>query len=297
MLLLALITLALAGLAVGLLAWGILLPRAHANARLQEIASYGLTSAEPVAERRSAIVALAGHIGEALSERLSGNYEASLRKQLIAAGIYRISARAFLGAQVLSALVLGTLVVLTGLLPGIFAVLLFAFGGAIGWVVPLVLMRRRARFRLQLVERGVPDLIDMLVVTMEAGLGFGASLQAASTRIPGPLGEELRLAMQDQKMGLSLRDALTHMHERASVPNMHSFVRSVSQGEALGVSIGTIMRNLAKEMRVRRRQLAEEQAQKAPVKMLFPLIFLMFPALGIVILGPAIIKVTSSLGS
>ena len=136
----------------------------------------------------------------------------------------------------------------------------------------------------------------MLVVTLEAGLGFGASMEVSSTRMRAPIGDEVRLTMQEQSMGLSMSDALVNTLARVDTPNMSAFVRSVVQGNALGVSMGVVMRNLAADMRVRRRQQAEERAHKAPVKMLFPLIFLMFPALGVVILGPAVFEITETLG-
>ena len=157
-------------------------------------------------------------------------------------------------------------------------------------------MHGRAARRLDWIERQVPDLIDMLVVTLEAGLGFGASMDVASTRTRAPLGDEIRLTMQEQSMGLGMPEALINTLGRVDTPNMSAFVRSVVQGNALGVSMGVVMRNLAADMRVRRRQQAEERAHKAPVKMLFPLIFLMFPALLIVILGPAMFEITKQLG-
>ena len=111
----------------------------------------------------------------------------------------------------------------------------------------------------------------------------------------GPLAEELRLAVHEQNMGLDVEDALANMAARADTPSMRSFVRSIIQGETLGVSIGKIMRDLALEMRKRRRQVAEERAQKAPTKMLFPLVLLIFPAMFVVILGPAAIQIMRSL--
>ena len=154
----------------------------------------------------------------------------------------------------------------------------------------------RAARRLDEIERQVPDLIDMLVVTLEAGLGFGASMNVSSTRMRAPVGDEIRLTMQEQSMGLGMPEALTNMLGRVDTPNMSAFVRSVVQGTALGISMGLVMRNLAADMRIRRRQQAEERAHKAPVKMLFPLIFLMFPALGVVILGPAMFGIFEQLG-
>ena len=161
----------------------------------------------------------------------------------------------------------------------------------VGWVAPMTIVRKRAQRRFEKIDYELPELIDLLVVTVEAGLGFNGSLQVASERLRGPLGDELRLTMQQQSMGLTTNEALSNMLARCDTPLMRSFVRSVLQGETLGVSIGKIMRDLATEMRKRRRQMAEERVQKAPTKMLFPLVFLIFPAMFVVILGPAAIEI------
>jgi len=156
------------------------------------------------------------------------------------------------------------------------------------WVFFGAYVRHRSEIRLHSIDRELPELIDVLIATIEAGLGFAGSLSVVAGRFKGPLGNELRLAMQEQRMGLSTNQALGNILERSDTPAMRSFVRAVIQGETLGVSIGTMMRNLALEMRTRRRQEAQERVQKAPLKMLFPLIFLIFPALLIVLLYPAV---------
>ena len=155
---------------------------------------------------------------------------------------------------------------------------------------------RKARARLDEIEYSLPELVDLLVVTIEAGIGFAGSMRIASQRLGGPLGQELRLTLQEQNMGLSTTEALKNMGERSQSPSVRTFVRSVTQGETLGVSIGQIMRNLALEMRKRRRAAAEERAQKAPIKMLFPLIFFIFPAIFVVLLVPAVIHIIDALG-
>jgi tight adherence protein C len=142
----------------------------------------------------------------------------------------------------------------------------------------------------------MPDLIDLLVVTIEAGLGILASMRVAAENLGDPLGQELRLTLQEQRMGLTVQQAIESFGRRADTPNVRMFVRALTQGERLGVSIGQTMRNLALEMRKRRRAMAEERAQKMPVKMLFPLIFFIFPALMIVILTPMVIVIMDALG-
>jgi len=302
MIVLAFAAVALTGLAVALLVRGYGLPYAEVSARIRQIGSYGFgADAEapaPLAGKKDErpLHDLAERIGDTAAGRLGG-YEQMLRRQFVMAAMYKLQPRAFMGYQLLGALGIAALVFLAGSGSVFVRMLLALFAAAVAVSVPVLFVRMRGSARRRVVNRAVPDLIDMLVVTIEAGLGFAASLQAASVRMSGPLGDELLLTMQEQKMGAATRDALIHLQDRTGATNLRSFVRAVTQGESLGVSIGTIMRNLAKEMRIRRRQDAEERAQKAPVKMLFPLVFLMFPALGIVILGPAIIEILDKLGT
>jgi tight adherence protein C len=157
-----------------------------------------------------------------------------------------------------------------------------------GWTVPLTLLRLRAQRRSDQIDGELPELIDSLVVTVEAGIGLGGALRLSAKELRGPLGEEINLMLQEQSMGLSSNAAMQSMLKRADTPSMRSFVRAVTQGENLGVSLGEIMRGLAVEMRSRRRARAEARAQKAPVKMLFPLVFCIFPAILITMLYPAV---------
>ena len=153
----------------------------------------------------------------------------------------------------------------------------------------------RARKRREQIERGLPDLIDLLVVTLEAGLSFPQSLRLAAQKIKEPLASEVRLTLQEQNMGLTLVEALEHFLQRVNTPGVRMFARSIAQGETMGVSTGHIMRNLALEMRKRQRAYAEERAQKAPIKMLFPILFFIMPALFIVIFVPVMIQIVDLL--
>jgi tight adherence protein C len=159
------------------------------------------------------------------------------------------------------------------------------------WYLPVAMIRTRGQRRLEQVDRDLPELIDVLTATIEAGLGFGGSLQMVANRFDGPLGVELRLTLQEQTMGLSTEAALSNMLERCETPSVRSFVRAVLQGDSLGVSIGTTLRNVAADSRKRRRARARERAQRAPVKLLFPLVFLIFPALLIVLMFPTVYNI------
>jgi tight adherence protein C len=297
---LSLLSLALIGFSAVLIIRAYALPRMKAAERVEAIARYGYQAAPPIYAapvQGPAFAGVASRIGTILARRLGAGPD-ELRKTLISAGFYRLTPTALLGYRVLTAAGGGImLLVATGGSGAGIVVLATAFGAFFGWFLPVGYIDRAARHRMQEVDRELPDLIDLVVVTVEAGLTLSASMQLASSKFDGPLGEELRLTLQEQRMGRSLHDALLGLLARCDTPNVRSFVRSVTQGENLGVSIGTIMRNLAEEMRKRRRSAAEKQAQKAPVKILFPLVFLILPAFVITILAPPVITVFQSFGN
>ena len=298
MLLLAFLSLILAGAAIGAIAWSLALPRTRVAARMEQLGAYGYEAVAPVdadpgVPEQGPLTALARWLGNSLGDRLLGVNEADLRGLLISAGMYRTSVRTLIGYRVLASVGFGA----CGLLLSHNFVMLVAialFLAVCGWTFTLTYVRRRAKSRAQEIEREIPNLIDQLVVTLEAGIGFSSSLQLAASRFMGALGEEMRLTLQEQRMGVELKESLTNLRERIDSPNLKSFVRSVVQGERLGVSIGNVMRDLSIDMRKRRRQRAEEQAQKTPVKMLIPLIFFILPSLFIVVLAPPMIGFLNS---
>jgi tight adherence protein C len=292
----------LAGASAALVARAALMPRLRASETLGRIGSYGFASRPSenggASAARTALDRLATSVG-GVAGRFGGFREASLRRSLVAAGIYGLAPRKFLGYRILSALCapaawiwLTSTAGFGGLLPVVGTLIALLMG----WRAPMMIVQRRTRERSAKIDYELPNLIDLLVVTVEAGLGFTGSLQLAAERFTGPLGDELRLTLQEQSMGLSTNEALRNLVDRSDTPLMRSFVRSVLQGETLGVSIGQIMRDLAVDMRKRRRQAAEERAQKAPIKMLFPLVFLIFPAMFVVLLGPAVFSFLEAFG-
>lgn len=290
--------LALVAVSISLLGRGFRIGPAQADV-LTLIGSYGVAASDhqvrPAAETTpSPLGRLASVLGAALDGRLPGFSEERARQALLAAGMYTTEPRRFMGYQILAAIGLPVLWVLGSPAPAAFLAAGAIGLAAAGFWAPMLVVRRRGRSRLELIEYELPELVDLLVVTLEAGVSFAASMHMAAERVQGPLGEELRLSLQEQRMGLSVTDALRNMMQRADTPSVRSFVRSILQGEQLGVSTGQIMRNLASEMRKRRRAAAEERAQKAPVKLLFPLIFLMFPAMFVILLGPAAFRFAES---
>jgi len=274
-----------------------------ASATIDQIQTYGYVAettggADDAAARRP-IDSMAGRIGDWTARRSNRFSEQKIREKLISAGMYDTTPRKILGYQVLCAIAFSMLVLWLISAAGgsiIFAVVLAVAAGFGGWFAPTYYVELKRRKRMELVDKQMPDMIDLLVVTIEAGLGILASMRVASESMSDPLGQELRLTLQEQRMGLSVGQAIESLGRRADCPNMRIFVRAITQGERLGVSIGTTMRNLSVEMRKRRRAIAEERAQKMPVKMLFPLIFFIFPALFIVILTPMIISIMDALG-
>jgi tight adherence protein C len=297
MVLLAFLALALAGVAVAAVLRALTLSRTRIGAHLDGVGAYGYAAAMPAAstdgsvERGSALAAIAGPLGNVVASRMGAARELELHKLLMAAGMYSASARRVLGYRVLAAaLLLGVGALIGGSVPQRVAVAgLFA---ACGWRLPLLFLHRRAKQRALEVDRETPNLIDQIVVSLEAGIGFSAALRTSANRLGGPLGDEMRLALQEQRMGASLTDSLQQLRARVDSANLQSFVRAVVQGERLGVSIGQVMRDLAVDMRKRRRQMAEEAAQKTPVKLLLPLVFLILPTIFIVALVPALLTMT-----
>jgi tight adherence protein C len=279
------------------------LRRASGTATLDQIGTYGYVAeaaggSEVEAPGRRPLDSLAGRIGDVMARRLGRFSDAEVRQKLVSAGMYGTSPRKLLGYQVLLAVFLAVFaLVLVPAMGGspIITALSAVAGGVFGWFAPMAVVDRKMRQRFQKIDKQMPDMIDLLVVTIEAGLGILASMRVASESLPDPLGQELRLTLQEQRMGLSVFEAIESLGKRANAPNVRIFVRALLQGEKLGVSIGMTMRNVATEMRKRRKAAAEEKAQKMPIKLLFPLVFLIFPAIMIVLLVPAMIHIAEVL--
>jgi tight adherence protein C len=297
MILILLIGLVLTAVAVTLVARVLLVTRLGVAESLGRIGRYGFAGTvelSPSGGLRGFLDDTAGAVGGFVVGRLGLFEETSLRKLLITAGMYRVSPRMLLGYQALLAVCLPALWLWLAIAAHMKAPLTaigVLIAAAVGWIGPRWVVQNRADMRLNRIDYDMPELIDLLVVTVEAGLGLSAAIQLASERMKGPLAEELRIVLQEQRMGLQLLQAMENMLGRCDTPAMRSFVRAMVQGERLGVSVGQILRSLAVEMRKRRRAKAEEQAQKAPLKILFPLVFLIFPAMFVVILGPAVISI------
>ncbi|MDK2856395.1 MAG: tight adherence protein [Bacillota bacterium] len=169
-------------------------------------------------------------------------------------------------------------------------------GGIAGWLLPDAVLSSKARQRREQVEKSLPDVLDLITVCVEAGLGFDAALVKVVEKSKGVLADELFQVLQEIRMGKPRREALREMADRMAVEDLSNFVGSIIMAEQLGISIGNVLRSQSKEARQKRRQRVEEMAMKAPVKMLLPMVIFIFPAVFIVLLGPAAIQIMRAFG-
>lgn len=167
---------------------------------------------------------------------------------------------------------------------------------ALGYMLPVLLLGRQITARKKAITKALPDALDLLCISVEAGLAFDLALQRVADKWDDELSREFRRVLKDMRLGRSRREALKDLADRTGVDDVRTFTSAVIQADQLGVSMSKILRIQSDQMRVRRRQRAEELAQQAPIKMLFPMVFLIFPALFVVILGPAVPRMVSSFG-
>ncbi len=175
------------------------------------------------------------------------------------------------------------------------AIALGAAGLAVGYIAPEFWLGRRVKARQHAIVLRLPDALDLLTISVRAGLGFDAALAKVVEKMQGPLVDEFRRALAEVRVGKARRDALRDIVPRTEVPALTNFIGAIIQAEQLGVSISKVLQVQSEQLRIERRQRAEEMAAKAPIKMLFPLVGCIFPSLFIVILGPAIILIMKNL--
>jgi tight adherence protein C len=219
----------------------------------------------------------------------------SVRAKLLAAGLGRtVSPTGFLAAKAAVAIgcfVLGAL--FGGTAAGGAGVLVFGLIlAALGFLAPDFVVGSRARKRRESIRAQLPDALDLLAVSVEAGLGFDGAISKLTDNMNGPLTEEFGLTLNEIRIGESRQDALKKLSERCDTPEVSGFVRAIVQADQLGISLGRILRIQATDTRLRRQAAAEEKAMKAPIKMLFPTVLFIFPAMFLVILGPAFLNLS-----
>lgn len=295
---------AFAGVAVLLLTFSVLdlafseERRVHTRmARLSSYESSQAIAAEPLLApfRTRVLLPTLARFAKLVKALAPHTYLASLDQRLVLAG----SPRGMDGARVFTLqMLLGAVFSLTVGLGRAMAgqnnaatLLAAAVAGLIAWVLPRVWVSMRANARQERIRKDLPDLLDMLLISVEAGLGFDAAVAKIVRRTPGPLAEEFGRMLRDGQAGLSRREALKRLASRNDVSELNTFIMAMVQADVFGVSVANILRAQARELRVKRRQHAQEMAQKAPAKMVFPLILCILPATLIVLAGPAVLAI------
>jgi tight adherence protein C len=268
--------------------------------RLQNMTEYEIAQskeAQPMLKSFSerVIAPSAQSVGRAARAALPTTYRERLAKRLDEAGRPRgLDVDRFVFAQLVAVLGLAALSVAVGAALGWSAsriALVALVAGVLGAVAPDLWLRSRISSRKHTIVRELPDMLDMLTISVEAGLGFDSALAKLVRTSRGPLAEEFGRVLQEIQAGSSRKEALRAMAERVDTPELSTFVASIIQADMFGVSIVQVLRAQSADMRLRRRQRAEEVAQRAPVKMVFPIVFCILPATLIVVAGPAVVRI------
>ena len=209
-----------------------------------------------------------------------------------------ITPTTFVGLRVVLALVLGLIITLvtSRTMPITEALMYSSIGFVMGYMLPVMWLGRKMAGRKHSIQKALPDALDLLCISVEAGLAFDLALQRVTQKWDDELSREFKRVLSDVRLGRTRREALRDLAVRTGVDDVQTFTAAVIQADQLGVSMSKILRLQSDQMRVRRRQRAETLAQQAPIKMLFPMIFLIFPALFVVILGPAVPKLMDAFG-
>ena len=246
---------------------------------------------KPISERAFAPILLG--LGRTFSRFTPVGWLRRTQRRLVLAGSpANLDANSWIVIKVLGLMVaVGVWFFVQGTLPLQQKIFSFALLVVLGFFGPDVWLNRRIDERRTQMQRDLPDVLDLLVISVEAGLGFDSALSRVVNTVPGPLSEEFFRMLQETRVGVARRDAMRHLTDRTDVDELRSFLLSMMQAEAFGVTIARVLRVQADEMRVARRQRAQEKAFGAPVKLVFPLVFCIFPALFIVLLGPAAIQI------
>jgi tight adherence protein C len=271
--------------------------------RLSQLSAHGRSLEEidlqqPFTERilRPLIRWLAGALGRFQQRRARAavkptpehGAEAIRRKLALAGNPYRWTPADYLGTKAFAGLVLGGALFFLLSIGGQagYAIPFGAFGALFGWFAPDLLLRSKTRTRQQQIKRSLPDALDLLVISVEAGLGFDSAIQRLVDKRSDALALEFARVLAEMRVGRARRDALKDMSLRTRVPDLNNFVGAILQAEQLGISVTRVLSIQAEQMRVLRRQRAEEKAAQLQLKMIFPLAIFIFPALCVVIMGP-----------
>ena len=233
---------------------------------------------------------MAGRMHGIVSGVLPGNYRDSVHEQLVYAGLTgKYRAEEVVAGQIILAgagFVLALLLVLTGSVTGGVGILCILLLPVLGAQLPRTALRRAVDERQNAIRRDLPDTLDLLAISVEAGVGFEGALGIVCDHFHSPLADEFSRTLREMELGLPRKDAFQNLKRRTEVPELSNFVLALLQADALGIPVGRVLRTQATEMRAKRRQWAREKAAKLPVKILFPLMAFIFPSILIVIIGP-----------
>lgn len=290
-LVIALVTLALASFPLS--------DRRQVEQTLRVVSSYKVRKAGPL-RKEPFIERLLGPtfetVGEVLRRHTPSGVIATTRRQLALAGdAFGLTVEKFFALKGLIAacfLVLFLPVAATG---SRFAIM-FIFMSAIGFYLPDLWLRHSGAARQAAIAKALPNTLDLLTISVEAGLGFDAALAKVISAEHDPLGQEFAKTLHEIQIGVTRKEAFRNLRNRTTVSELRNFMTSMIQADEFGMSIGKVLRVQAREMRLSRRQHAEEKAMKLPVKVVFPLILFIFPSIFVIILGPAVISIVKSLG-
>jgi tight adherence protein C len=252
---------------------------------------------QPFAERM--LKPGASRVKDAVGAMAPTAYRAGVRHKLVLAGSpHGLDADRFVLIKVMLAVAFGCLLISASIIGRASALmwLVSMIGTVVAFFVPDAWLSTKIDARKKEIRRKLPDMLDMLTISIEAGLGFDQAIAKIVLLSHGALARELGRALQEIQAGATRSDALRNLAKRTEVPELNTFITSIVQAEQLGIPIGQVLRTQAREMRLTRRQRAEEQAQKTPVKIVFPLIICILPATMIVVVGPAVVSIGAAFG-
>lgn len=246
---------------------------------------------EPFADRviRPAYQKMISFIGKATPHGISSGLERTIAH---AGSPNRMTVNRLIAIMFMVAFIIPSIFyMLTTLTGGVVSPGMIILLAAVSFLLPWYMILIKARARQAKIQKKLPDMMDLIFVSVEAGLGFDMALKRTTEKMPGPLSDEIKRALDEMNKGRNREEALRGIYHRTGVEDLSSFITAVIQSEQLGSNIANMLRVQSTSMRQRRRQRAEQAAMKVPVKLLFPLVFFMLPALFIVILGPAVIRI------
>ncbi len=235
---------------------------------------------------------MTGGIWSVLTRLTPSSYLESVHKKILVAGLSStLRAEEFVVGQAVSGVVFtlfGIAYVVLGQPAGRWAIIALILGPVIGLTAPESWLSRKVTERKMAIRKDLPDTLDLLAISVEAGMGFEGALDIVCRHFSSPLADEFARTLREMELGLPRKDAFQNLKRRTQVPELSNFVLAILQADALGIPIGRVLRTQAVEMRAKRRQWAREKAAKLPVKILFPLMAFIFPAIMIVIIGPGV---------